>query len=62
MLGNLDIYYKGHDIAIKALAYIKNDIPDFMLYIAGNGKIYLLTMLLHVEFTGAETKNKELSQ
>ena len=37
MLGNLDIYYKGYDIAIKALAYIKNDIPDFMLYIAGNG-------------------------
>ena len=37
MLGNVDVYYKGYDIAIKALAYIKNDIPDFMLYIAGNG-------------------------
>ena len=37
MLGKVDIYYKGYDIAIKALAYIKNDIPDFMLYIAGNG-------------------------
>ena len=37
MLGNLDVYYKGYDIAIKALAYIKNDIPDFMLYIVGNG-------------------------
>ena len=28
-----------------------------LLYIAGNtGKIYLLTTLLYVEFTGAETK------
>ena len=31
-----------------------------MLYIASNGKIYLITTLLNIEFTGAETKNKEL--
>ena len=37
MLGNIDVYYKGYDIVIKALVSIKNDIPDFVLYIAGNG-------------------------
>ena len=37
MLGNIDIYYKGHEIVIKALASIKNNFPDFILYLAGNG-------------------------
>ena len=37
MLGNIDVYYKGYDIVIKALAGIKSEIPSFILYIAGNG-------------------------
>jgi hypothetical protein len=31
-----------------------------MLYVAATGKIYLITTLLSIEFTGAQTKNKDL--
>ena len=31
-----------------------------MLYISSSGKIYLITTLMNVEFTGAETNNKDL--
>ena len=31
-----------------------------MLYISSNGKIYLITTLMTLEFAGAETKNKDL--
>ena len=31
-----------------------------MLYISSIGKIYLITTLMNIQFTGAETKNKEL--
>ena len=67
MLGNIDVYYKGYDIAIKALAYIKNDIPDFILYIVGNGDGKNIKMLLkkydlnnHVKILGPLKSGKEV--
>lgn len=38
MIGNLDVHYKGYDIALKALAIVKNQIPKFELHFVGGGK------------------------
>lgn len=37
LVGSLDVNFKGHDVAIRALAGIKNDIPDFRLQCLGLG-------------------------
>ncbi|HHV75368.1 MAG TPA: glycosyltransferase family 4 protein [Thermoanaerobacterium sp.] len=38
MIGSLDVSYKGHETAIRALGSIKGDIPDFRLLLLGPGK------------------------
>lgn len=38
MIGNLDVHYKGYDIALKALAIAKDKIPDFELHFVGAGE------------------------
>lgn len=37
MIGSLDVAYKGHETAIRALASIKNQIKDFKLLLLGPG-------------------------
>lgn len=37
MIGNVDVHYKGYDIALKALSLIKDKIPNFKLHLVGGG-------------------------
>jgi glycosyltransferase involved in cell wall biosynthesis len=37
MIGNVDVHYKGYDIALKALSLIKDKIPNFNLHLVGGG-------------------------
>jgi glycosyltransferase involved in cell wall biosynthesis len=37
MIGNTDVYYKGFDITLKALSLVKEQIPNFKLYLVGGG-------------------------
>lgn len=59
MIGSLNIKYKGHIVALKALALIKNEIPPFKLQLLGSGdktslitEIKKLNLESNIEFCG----------
>lgn len=38
MIGNLDVHYKGYDLALRALVIAKDKIPNFELHFVGAGE------------------------